>query len=211
MIIDDTYFDKGILFIPNNKNINTQPTGTPSVQNELTLLIDVCERDLLLNALGVNLFEELKTANDDLPNADQKWRDLIDGKTYEISGKKFIWNGLKGFSKQSLIAYFVYCENLRQREQTLTTTGVIQNVSANAENVSATPKFIKVWNLFLNAYQSNRTKEPKILVNAFGEYSLDYSVQGSSQVSLYQFLRDNETDFAGFEFRFYESYNSFGI
>ncbi len=212
MIIDTTYFEKGVLFIPNNKDLNAQPIDTPSVQSELDLLIKVCERDLLLNALGVDLFTELNIAIIDLPTADQKWRDLIDGKTYEIDGKKFIWNGLKGFQKQSVIAYFVYCENLRQKEQLLTTTGIVQNKSANAENVSFTPKFVNVWSLFLFNYQSQENgNSPRVLQNAFGSIGLDYSRQNNSQVSLYQFLKDNETDFVGFEFNFYESYNSFGI
>lgn len=212
MIIDSTYFDKGILFIPNNKDLNAEPIGTPTAKTDLELLIELCERQILLNALGVENYEQLKLAIDDLPNADQKWRDLINGITYtDDNGIKVIWNGLVGYQKMSLLACFVYCEYLRNKEQLLTTTGVVKNNSANADNVSATPKFIKVWNIFLNQYQGQYSENPKVLTNGFGEIGLDYSQGNNREVSLYQYLQSHKTDFADFRFKFYENFNSFGI
>lgn len=215
-IIDTTYFEKGSLYIPNNKDVNTDPTGSPTNQTELDFFIVEYERQFLLNALGIVLYEELQIALADLPSADQKWRDLVEGVTYVNSqGVSKRWDGLQGFNKQSVIAFFVYTEYIRNYNETFATTGVVRSDSKNATNYDATPKFIKAYNNFLTQYQSNNTSNPLIQVNGFGSVGVDWYGSEKSQVALYQFLVDSneldDTSFPDFEFRFYPSLNSFGI
>lgn len=217
-IIDSSYFEKGDLYIPNNKDISVEPTDSPSSQSELDFFIEEYERELLLNALGVVLYGELETALLDLPNADQKWKDLVDGTTYiDPNGNNKIWEGLKGYNgKRSLIAYYVFTEYLRNDNETYSTVGTVKNDAKNATNVGATPKFIKAYNKFLEAYQGDLGyQQPTMVMNAFGTVGFDWYGTEKPQVSLYRFLSDSneldETAFPDFEFKFYEHQNSFGI
>lgn len=216
-ITDASYFQKGILFISNNIDLSARPEGSPSSQSKLDVFVENCERDLLLNALGVTLYDELQVALSDLDNlANAKWKDLVDGTNYTINNKTFRWNGLKGYNKQSLIAFYTYCQYLRNDEISYTTVGHIKSTAENGVISEATPKFIKSWNNFLKMYQSFYKDSARLIQNGFGEFGLDYSFNGNNiQVSLYQYLTDaNELDvtaFPDFEFKFYESYNSFGI
>ena len=215
MITDNSYFEKGTLYIPNNKDVSARPEGTPSKQSEIDFFIETYERELLLNAFGTTIYNELVIAYSDLDNASQKWQDLINGVDYTINGKLHKWEGLKGFNKQSLIANYIFCAYLRNDEQIYTTVGVVKSTAENAVLSDATPKFIKSWNSFIEKYQSTTNGSPEIIVNGSGAVGLDYYGNKSSIVSLYQFLTDaNELDataFPNFEFRFYQPYNSFGI
>lgn len=213
MIIDSSYFDKGSLFIPNNKDLSAQPVGTPTVQSDIDFFIDKYERELLYNALGVTLYNELKTANESTLTG--KWKDLVDGTDYTIDSKLYRWDGLKGYASQSLIAFYVYCQYLRNDQSTYTTTGIVKNTAANAENYDPTPKFIKAWNSFIIQYQAQFNGLPEIIINRSGKVGLDFYGNKDVKSSLYQYLTDanvlDPTAFPDFEFRFYESYNSFGI
>ena len=216
MIIDATYFEKGSLYIPNNKDISAAPLSEGSAMSEIEFFIDKYERELLLNALGVTLYNLLVTAMDDLPSADQKWQDLVNGKDYTINSKTHRWEGLKGYNKQSLIAFYVYCQYLRNDESTYTTTGVVQNTAKNAENYNPTGKYINAWSSFMCQYQKdNYYNEPRVIYNGSGEMGLDYFNNNDVQRSLYQYLTDaNELDptaFPDFEFRFYNIKTSLGI
>lgn len=215
-ITDNTYFANGSLYIPNNKDVSVQPVGSPTNQTELDFFIEKYERELLINALGVTLYDELQAQ---LPTPSlQKWIDLVDGKNYtNVSGNVKRWNGLKGYSKQSVIAFYVYCEFLRNDNETYSTVGTVKNNAKNAENFDATPKYIKSWNQFIEWYQGNlNSTYPTIVTNRSGSIGLDYYGSEKPEVSLYQYLIDSneldETAFPDFEFRFYDSMkNSFGI
>ena len=214
-IIDTTYFLRGWLKIPNNKNINASPTDAPSVQTELDFFIEEYERELLLNALGVTLYNELQS---ELPiPSTQKWIDLVSGKDYTINSKTKRWNGLRGANMQSLVAFYVYCQYLRNDNSTYLTTGIGQSTVNNAERSDPTPKFVKAWNRFLNQYQGNyyNNSYPSVLINRSGMVGLDYYGLDNVEVTLYQYLTDqnelDDTAFPDFEFRFYETYNTMGI
>jgi len=215
-IVDATYFEKGALYIPNNKDVNVAPTGSPTNQTGLDFYITEYEREVLLNALGIVLYEELQIALLDLPNAPQKWIDLVEGKTYvNSSSVTKRWDGLQGFNKQSVIAFFIYTEYLRNYNETFATTGVVRNDSKNATNYDATPKYIKAHMSFIEKYQSSNTGSPTSYVNMLGTSGLDWYGSENAQVSLYQFLLDsNELDktaFPDFTFKFYANQNSLGI
>ena len=214
-ITDETYYQKGINFIPNAKDISASDSTTPSQDSELVYFIDINERELMLNALGVTLFNELTAALANLTAAAQKWKDLVTGSTYVLDGKTYLWEGLRGYNKNSLVASYVFCKFLRNDESTYTTTGIAQNVAKNAKNYSYTPKYIAAWRNFIKGYQAQAQCDPVIIRNHFGTVGLDYYQNNDSVVSLYRFLTDqNELDataFPDFEFKFYENQNSLGI
>lgn len=224
LIIDTTYFENGNIYIPNNKDVTAEPTDSPTVVTELEFFIDKYERKLLLNALGVTLYDELVVALGKLPfttgateTADQKWIDLVNGKNYtNANGNVKRWDGLVGYNKQSLIAFYIFTEYLRNDNETYATVGTVKNTAKNAERVSATPKFIKAHSQFLKAYQGNLgVSEPAIIVNGFGSIGFDWLANEEVEVSLLQYLTDsNELDataFPDFSFKIYDSYNSLGI
>jgi len=213
-------FNSGILFIPNNRPKNAGGDNS-NVQNSLQLFIDVFERELLINALGITLYEEFE---DELPNpTTQKWIDLLNGKTYSINGKSYRWDGLTGANGQSLIAYYVYCQYLRNDQSIYTTAGVVLPDASNSQNADPTPKYISAYNRFIDSYQgdynhnNNGSNNPNIIINNFGMIGLDYYGSRNNNFSnLYQYLTDQNTlnnpePFPDFEFTFYHRENSWGV
>jgi len=191
MIIDRTYFDKGIRFIPNHTNQNAGATVTDELDNA----IDVYSSELLRYALGIANFDLLKTALQDLPNADQKLQDLVNGVDYTINSVTYRYGGLK-----EIIADFVYCRYFENDNETYTTTGVVQATAENAVQAAGTPKYIRVWQEFIYKYQ-NKNRRGCNLVTFDG-------VRTNEDASLYDYLKHAfSTDY----FKFYENKNSFGI
>ena len=214
-LIDISYFKNGDLYIPNTENINSGEIGSAN-NSDLEFYIVEYERELLINALGIVLYTEYKTALSDLDNSDQKWKDLVNGVTYSNpSGVKKRWEGLKGANKQSLVACYIFTQYLRNYNETFATTGVVKNDSQNATNQSATPKFIKAYRKFINQYQGDCEYAPQFYINEFGSQGLDYYATENATVSLYQFLVDSneldKTKFPDLSFKFYQQTNSFGI
>ena len=218
-IIDDSYFNAGFLYIPNNNSLNVGES--PNVQNDLQLFIDVFERELLINALGITLYEELEA---ELPNpTSQKWIDLLDGKTYSINGEDKRWDGLKGNNKQSLIAFYVFCQYIRNDSSIYSTSGTVLTKSVNSVNVDPTPKYISSHNKFIERYQGHREDNHgvnlgNIVINRSGMVGIDYyGSQNNSFVDMYQYLTDQntlETDpqpFPDFKFKLYYRENSWGL
>ena len=214
-IIDVTYFENANLYIPNNKDLNTEPTTAPSIRTGLEVMIDIYERELLLGGLGVDLYSQLQLALPDLDAADPKWKKLVEGEIYtNDNGDKKISDGLIGFQKQSFVAFYVFAEYMRNDNEVYTTTGVVKNTAKNAENVNPTPKFIKAHREFIKGYQGFLFQEPRVLLNGFGSLGLDW--RGNAvNVCLLEYLTDkndlDKTSFPDFEFRFYDELTSFGI
>tara|TARA_R110002020_G_scaffold453632_1_gene668617 strand:- start:13129 stop:13788 length:660 start_codon:yes stop_codon:yes gene_type:complete len=216
-IICSSYFENGNQYIPNNKDINTEPTSSPTSITEIDYFIEEYERELLLNSLGVILYNELQLSLEDLDSAEQRWKDLVEGKEYTNSnGDVRLWEGLRGVNKQSVISLFVYTEYLRNHNETYSTVGVVKNIPKNAEIYNPTPKFIKAHRKFIKYYQGNINNNFNgLVVNGFGSFGVDY-FNKEVNVSLYRFLNDsnelNEIEpYPNFSFKFYEELNSFGI
>ena len=212
-ITDVTYYQKGINFIPNSVDISA--SNSPSQESELEYFIKIHERQLMLNALGPILYDEFVENLVPPPQRPQKWTDLIEGSTYVLNDKTYIWEGLRGYNKNSLVASYIFCKFLRNDESIYTTTGIAQNTAKNAQNYSYTPKYISAWRQFIEKYQAQADCSPVIIRDHFGNVGLDYYQNNNSEVSLYRFLTDqNELDptaFPDFEFKFYENQNSLGI
>lgn len=223
MIIDNTYFQQGELYLPNAKNVNAD-AGTSTTQvPKINVFIDVSVRELLINALGVDNYNTLKgiidanTLNDP---GNEKWKALVEGEDYtDQHGNKLRWDGLQGFSKtNSVLAYYTYCKYLRDEDVIYTTTGTVKDVSKNAVSVSATPKYVNAWNKFMKLYQGGYqyVDTPRLIVNYRGEFGFDYYQQKEGVfVSLMQYVFDkneeDDTNFPDATMKLFEYKNSMGI
>jgi hypothetical protein len=228
-IIDETYFEKGVLYIPNNKDINASPVGSPTIQSELGFFIDEYSRKFLIDTLGIVVYKELQIALTKLPfvesttenpvteTADQKWVDLVNGKDYQDSNEvERHWEGLRGFNKVSVIALFVYLEYFRNYNETFTKVGVVKNEAKNAKIINATPKFINAHLKFIEKYQGDTEDSlPTAIINRFGSLGTDWYGVDQCDVSLFRYILDmNELDKTNFpyaSFKFIQPLNSLGI
>lgn len=187
MLIDKTYF-QGDITIPNLQEIQHD--------NDLVaILIESKSYSLLESVLGrdniLSLQVNLDVNGNLLPDADQKWVDLVEGKSYEVDGQKFYFKGLiqKGdLYKTSMIADFVFCEWLRQTRSQQTMVGEVVLNAQNATNVGSTSKLVSIWNRFIIEFGRKYTcLVRKHYVNGVPFY--DYFNGGNSNnVSLVQFL-----------------------
>lgn len=189
-----------------------QPTtvttvASPNSQSTLEDMITLVEKDILVNALGLTIYNELQTALNDLLAADQKWRDLVEGVEYD--GK--IWEGLN--TNYSLLAFAIYYMFVNQNTQFLTAVGVGQPNAQNSTIVTPFYKLTNAWNKFTSKYQDGATESPNITYSG-GVYFEDWFSQSESvYVSLYRFLVDKKDDY-GWDlsnFTYYDKINSFGL
>lgn len=222
MLIDYTYFQQGELYIPNVRSKNAGEVGGENL-TKVNLFIDKYERELLMNALGITLYDQLVAivnANQLLDAGNEHWNALVNGENYVVDGETYRFDGLLGYNKQSMIAYYVFCKYLRENDVVYTTTGTVKDTSKNATSVAATPKYVDIWNFFVNAYQGKHYNQdfidtPSIIRNSGGLIGLTWFAEEGITRSLYQFLYDkNDADptrFTDFKFKFYKRENSMGI
>lgn len=221
MIIDKTYF-KGNLNIPNVQE-NLVPLGDrQGNQVNLDEYILKYEKKVMTDALGYEAYksfiESFDTNGDVLPGADQRWKDLIDGKEYTSQdGTLQKWEGLRytlGTFKYSLIADYVFTIFLNDTSRTFAGTGMVKEQSRTAETETSIPRIAEAWNEFVKKYQGEGTDgEYPVVTRSRGLISIDYSHRNwaDSEISMYRFLVENESDYADVKFRFYNTTNSFGL
>lgn len=194
-IIDETYFIQN-LTVPTTDNLDVVGTD-----NTLSQFIDKYARLLLKNALGItlfNLFDQDLTDGSLKAGADQIWKDLVNGKTYTDNGVTKVWKGLKfteGVFKGSVLAHYTYYHWYLWQMSQISNFGEVKGSTVNAINVNENTKLVQIWNEFTQMYQGNS--------ETIGTYSIkngvpfyDYfSVNNNEDVSLLQFLIDNDTDY----------------
>lgn len=191
MIIDSTYFTGKETYIP---NAVAQPSIGSNNLNLSSLLdneIEDKESELLLDILGFSQATELY--NQFEPNGDwkvtalAKWVDLVDGKDS--------WRGLRytiGNKKVSLIAYYVFFYYLANDYHSYTTTGMQIAKSENAMIQDPTIKQVSIWNKFIKMYVGNlKINQVTFTENWNGTAMSQRGINLSNEVSLYQFLSDN--------------------
>lgn len=187
-IINASHFN-GKLSIDNINESNN------AISEEVELYVDEKVRLLLQNVLGVVLFAEFNgyVVNGVLPNtAPQKWKDLVDGKTYTKDDKTYKWNGLiysEGLMKKSLLADFVYHE--------WRTDKLLKDVVIDPKNATVTNQnsfLVDVWNGFLNQYQDGYS-ECFVKANLITRDCIEIENHYKDNVSLLRFLKDKETDY----------------
>ena len=202
-IIDQTFFSNpNYLYIPLAVN---DPSGSVNNASELSFLIDKVEKEVLLNSLGLTLYNELQLALKDLENPlNAKFKKLVDGDEYNEK----LWQGLA--HEESLIACRVFELYNSHNAIRLSATGA---TVVNAENATnSTPMYLiaNANQSFIKQYQGNYLKEP-IVTDNFTDWFGD---QNEVEQSLYSYLIDKLEDFTTFKpenFKVYETINTFGI
>ncbi len=205
-IIDHSYFINDI-YLP---IVNVTALSDPSLQtlkNALVDKINVIERSILLNSLGLTLYKTLQTELADLDEASQEIKDLVNGVEYD--GK--IWEGLN--KSKSLIAYAVYYYVLDDIEKgIITPQGVYKLSDTEKERYTSANKMAYAWNIFLEKYQAGCVKRGHSTIDGV-EYIDFIDSNNQIDVSLYQYLNDKKSiyNFDETKFRFYEYKQTTGI
>lgn len=200
-IINDTYFQAPKREIPNLDEADSRAFA------ELELLIDEKCRLLLLDFLTVDQAQELDSylvdglfpeeAQPDplLPDyVPQKWIDLVNGVEYTKNDVTLLWNGLiysKGTYKGSLLADYVYYYWLETQASYMTGVGDAKGQPKGAILVNPTQRLVSTWNDFAKQYQGKPAnyRSDRHIFGYFCEYS------ENREVSLIQFLQDNNEDY----------------
>jgi len=214
-ITDSTYYEKGKKFIPNNNNQNTEIAGVPSAVSELDYFISKYEREFTIGFLNITLYNELESALLDLPNADIKWQNLVEGNEYVKDSVTYRFDGLRGFMQDSMVAFYVFCKYMENDESYYSTTGTIKSDASGANTFSPTTKYLDAWYIFLEKYQNEvGVNEHRYFTDCYGNVvGIDYYNQQTKNVlvTLETYMKDHETDFVGYEFTRYNGANSLGI
>lgn len=134
---------------------------TDTNKDTFDMWADEYARLLLQNALGnvhFPLFDAQVTNGTLNSDADQKWKDLVNGVTYTYNSKEYTWRGLiyqEGASYKSLLADYVYAEWYKWQGSHLSNFGEVKGNAINSISVSLNVKQVKIWNQFVRAYQGN--------------------------------------------------------
>lgn len=215
-IINDTYFQSPKREIPNLDEADSKTFV------DLERLIDEECRLFMYNFLTVDEVTEFESylVNGIFPTVTtgipQKWIDLVNGTTYTINGVDLVWNGLiysLGTSKQSLLADYVYYIWLETQASYMTGVGDAKGNPKGANLVNPTQRIVNVWNEFLKQYQSNIFGFCSYNYGIFNDYSYWTSIKSMqlNQVSLIQFLSDNQTVYTSNNRTFFEVKNQLGL
>lgn len=218
-IIDDTYFQS-----PKREVSNLNEADSKSFA-ELQLLIDEKCRLLLLDFLTVEQFQELdsylvaglfpETYQPDplLPDyVPQKWIDLVKGCTYQVNNVDLIWAGLiyeKGIYKGSLLADYVYSFWLESQVSYMTGVGDAKGNPKGAVLVNPTQRYVNTWNDFVKQYQGVWTYSNGWNWFNYNLHTVCYSK--NHEVSLIQFLQDNNETYPNDKRKFFEVKNQLGL
>jgi len=210
-IIDQTYFTRD-LSIPNINEMQTEAF------DNLNSFVDEYVRQLLRDALGIQIFNELDSyvigGVFDGTGAPQYIIDLVNGKEYVNSGTTYKWSGListQGVFKKSLLANYVYYQWLKNNFSTQSGVGEVTINPQNANLVNPTQKLVSVWNTFLLMYQNMNTCYPSVYYKGHTQVIDWLGINANTEVSLIQYLNDNDTDFSTATLRVYEYQNQLGI
>ena len=203
-IIDTGYFNKeNALYIP---LAVAEPNGSPDQSNDLLSTCKKVEREILINALGLELYNLLQLAldNDFVNPIYERFKFLVKGQEYD--GK--IWNGLQ--YEYSLLAFRIFEVFNTENNIRLSAVGTVK---ANPENaVLATPVYLiaNANQNFITGYQGSCIVEPHLYNDGF----VDWYYNEAVFKSLYGYLQDKAADFPEWnasKFKFYETKNTFGI
>ena len=205
-IVTKSYFQKeNYLFIPLSV---ADPSGsvTPDNATEIDNLCIQIEKDIMLNALGLTLYNEFFTLTDvtiEQPG-NARWKKLVQGDEYDEK----LWIGLD--NDYSLIAYRVFEQFNIETAIRLSATGAKQVQGENA--IQQTPKYLIATanQRFISQYQGGYLHAPIVVDNFVNWFGCGDSIEKS----LYGYLVDKKADFPEWKqenFKVYETQNSFGI
>ncbi len=175
-LIDSTYF---VLEI-------SLPEGT---YNTISEHVDRYERDILIQLLGYDLYKLV--AEYDSGTSPQRIKDIVEGKEYTDGDYTVDWPGLVNAEKNSILAYYVYIQ-------------YVKNYSAMFTNIGVTAP----------AAEGGQVVGPAGLIQRAG-YKLrelaGYPLQDALVGSLYNFLAYHESDYPEWVFNEYRPPNMFDV
>ena len=225
-IIDRSYFEFSEVFIPHAKeDITDTLTG---VKDNIDSFILKYEREILISALGFNLFKEFTSELDSTqPNglkvtADVKWDYLLNGLEYVINDKTVNFRGIrfkdvtfegKEFY-QSFIAYYTYYHYLQDDSQSYSGVGIQKEIPSNANIQTNITKSTKAWRSFYDLMIGGYYNVSYIYghMNIIG---IDYYRVDNPERSLYEFIKDQNnlvTDtYADWQPKPFENQNRFNV
>ena len=161
--------------------------------------IDVFEEEILIEGLGIDLFEQVKTGLNDLPNAPEKIQNLVEGLDYTYENVKVRWEGMQ--INNSFLAYYVYWSFLQGNVDYVSVFGVERPEGINSRSASSNQKAVDPYREFRKKYQTG--------------YDYNYKntnvVNDNPMRSLYQYLRDNKDVYGDVLLKPKGSINRFGI
>lgn len=221
-IINDIYFQAPKREIPNLDESDSKAFS------ELERIIDEKCRLLLLDFLTVDQFQELDSylvnglfpdnSQPDplLPNyVPQKWIDLVKGVVYTSNDIELKWNGLiysLGTYNGSLLADYVYHDWLETQVSYMTGVGDAKANPKGAILVNPYQRMVKTWNDFVSAYQGNIYYYSDIWNYGGLFYSIyPFCYNNNQEVSLVQFLSDNNEDYPNDNRKLFEVKNQLGL
>ena len=197
MITNNTYY-KNELYIPHAKPSIT--SDVTQVASELSSFIAKYERQCLIMCLGLQLSLEFinkldsKRSNGLIVGADQKWDDLLNGKTYNNPNGDFVeWRGIRFKSPgcstydSSFLANYVYSKFEQNYDLTRTGIGDGKIQGKNIEERSSAPKVMRAIREMTNMIQG-KEYDSKVLERRVG-FGIDY-YEENMETSLYTFIRD---------------------
>lgn len=177
-LIDTSYFIN---------DIEVTNVAQAEVAVDLTASIVQYEKEVLIKLLGYPLYAELVAAPEVVGD---KYYKLINGETFEftLNGETIsvYWEGLKGFNKKSLIAYYTYFMHRRKRASYMAGVGTeVKAASENSEEASLADKLIYIWNEFVDMYGDTYSE---------GQHT-------NADASAYNYLLAKTADFTNWKFK----------
>ncbi len=226
-ITDLTYYKAEILTPHAQESVSDTATG---VRVGINQFISQYEREALIKTLGYTLYTEFAAQFDVVAEtdvwtikgaADQKWKDLLNGKNYEINSVTVNYRGMvftEPYSgtdlNRSFIAYYIYYHYLNDNVEDFRGTGITELQAKNATRISPIPKSIRSWRRFYELVVG-QFNQPALLQNRSGMIGLDWFGFNDTERSLYQFIDDQNSlvadTYADWEPANFENENQFGI
>jgi len=192
MLIDLTYF-KGDIKLPN--------LNSPAEIAALTEVIERTERELLMRALGYNLYTLFIAA----PTAG-RFNDITEGAefTFSFDGKTITrkWEGLINRDLISPLAYLSYYNFVRERASSSTGIGEVLNTAENASSTVVIDKLVAAFNKHIDLIGDAKPLQPL--------YPDTYEYE-NAEPSLFNYLLTNKATFPEWEFKSEGYVNSFGF
>lgn len=203
MILTLTNFQSSYLKLPNAR---VSANGA-DFSEEIQAAIDEREREILIDGLGIALYDSLVTEYADLGTASQPILDLVNGKDYTVNNIAVRWDGL---ISNPFLGCYVYYHFMQEKQDVFTTMGTQSPEAVSSQAVSAIDTSVRRYRKFIKGYQGE-DGAPLLITTAFGS-GIDYQGSNSKIRSLYQFLTDNSTDYpTATDFIAHKSINSQGI
>ena len=186
MIVNSTFFKRGVNKIPDN-NITTRNPNVIQTESTLDDVISYHERVLITNALKPSLWATIVDNYTDgvLDEGAPVWlQKLVNGEIYTYEGKEKEWKGLA--DAQGLIVKYIFCQYLSDDLYSYLIRGVSKLKTEASELVNVTPLYIDQWNLFIDQYQGD--------LECYNKYNINFPrVFHTSYGTITDYFRSNNS------------------